>query len=168
MATLPLHFFLLLFCARVLCVLRGPWVRVFLRVRVSLAVVIRSTLAPFDCTSHNGVRTMDADPCIVCGQRGGSHERMQLVAGLMLALYAVGIPCLFGFILLRHRTGIQYDQLLRQKGEGDTALTNPYLFLRRRYGKLYSDFKPEYSYWKLVLFFRCVAPVFVPHMCAHA
>jgi hypothetical protein len=117
------------------------------------AVVIRSTLAPFDCTNRNGVRTMDADPSVVCGAPG-PHYRMKRVAALMIIVYALGIPCAFALILFSHRKGIRFDQILRQKGEGETALTNPYLHLRRRYGKLYSDYKPEVSWWRLVLFFR--------------
>ncbi len=131
----------------------------FVCLPVSAAVVIRSTLAPFDCTSHDGVRTMDADPSIVCDSPTGPHYRMVRVAGLMLILYALGIPCLFALILLRHRRGIRFDQVLKQRGEGESPLTNPYLHLRRRYGKLYSDYKPELSWWRLILFLRFGGPV---------
>ena len=44
------------------------------------AVVIRSTLAPFDCTARSGVRTMDADPSVECDVPGGAHSRMWRVA----------------------------------------------------------------------------------------
>ncbi len=70
------------------------------------AVVIRSTLAPFDCTTRNGVPTMDADPSIVCGVPGGPHERMRRLGAIMLAGYALGIPVAFGCILFRHRKGV--------------------------------------------------------------
>jgi hypothetical protein len=68
--------------------------------------------------------------------------------------YIAGIPASFAYVLFRHRRGIHFDQSLKRKGEGESQLTNPYVFLRRRYGKLYSDYKPEYSYYKLVLMGR--------------
>jgi hypothetical protein len=51
-------------------------------------------------------------------------------------------------------SGILFDQQLRAKGEGQSTLTNPYLFLRRRYGRLYGDYKPQFVFWKLLLFLR--------------
>ena len=84
---------------------------------MSPAVVIRSTLAPFDCTSRNGVRTMDADPSILCDPGTAPYGNMRRVAGLMLFLYAVGIPSVFGVVLFRHRRAILFDQTLRQKGQ---------------------------------------------------
>ena len=53
------------------------------------------------------------------------------------------------------------DQTLRERGEGETTLTNPNLFVRRRFRKLYEDYKPQFSYWKLVLMMRkvCLACV---------
>jgi hypothetical protein len=181
------------------CLLCGECVAI--RV-MSAAVVIRSTLAPFDCTTRSGVRTMDADASIECDVPGGSHSRMwrvavresALVAGKRLALvcrlsegasvplcgtfselflfprcavccfgatqaltmvlYVVGLPVAFAVILVKHRAGIRFDQSLKLKGEGDTSLTNPYLHLRKRYGKLYGDYHPQFTYWKLFLFAR--------------
>ncbi len=46
------------------------------------------------------------------------------------------------------------DQTLRERGEGESTLTNPNLFVRRRFRKLYEDYKPKYSYWKLALIVR--------------
>ena len=50
------------------------------------AVVVRSSLAPFDCTDNGGVRTMDAEPSIVCGVPGGPNARMRVVAALTIVL----------------------------------------------------------------------------------
>jgi hypothetical protein len=72
----------------------------------------------------------------------------------VVARYIGGIPGCFAYVLLRHRRGIGFDQRLRQRGEGESQLTNPFVFLRRRYGKLYSDYKPEFCYWKLLLMGR--------------
>ena len=54
-------------------------------------------------------------------------------------------------------TQIVEDQRLRELGEGETALTNPNLYVRRRFRKLYEDYKPQFSYWKLVLMTRKLA-----------
>jgi hypothetical protein len=50
------------------------------------------------------------------------------------------------------RREIHADQTLRQRGEGDTLLTNPHIRVRHRFRKLYEDYKTEFMlFWKLVL-----------------
>jgi hypothetical protein len=77
-----------------------------------------------------------------------------IAQALTMLLYVIGLPVAFAAILVKHRVGIRFDQSLKQKGEGDTSLTNPYLHLRKRYGKLYGDYHPRFTYWRLVLFGR--------------
>jgi hypothetical protein len=50
-------------------------------------------------------------------------------------------------------------QDLRAQALGYTAASNPYYHIRRRFQKLYSDFKPNKSYWRLILIMRklCLA-----------
>ena len=52
-------------------------------------------------------------------------------------------------------------QTLRANGEGENALTNPNIYIRRRYKKLYEDYKAPYMYWKLVILTRklCLAAI---------
>ena len=45
-------------------------------------------------------------------------------------------------------------QSLRAIGEGSTHATNPNLWVRQRYGKLYENFRPEVSWWRLLLILR--------------
>jgi hypothetical protein len=45
-------------------------------------------------------------------------------------------------------------QSLRAIGEGATHATNPNLWVRQRYGKLYENFRPETSWWRMLLIFR--------------
>ncbi len=104
------------------------------RVQCPLPVVVRSSLAPFDCTGRDGVRTMDAEPSIVCGVPGGPHARMALVGGLTLLVFAIGVPIAFGSFLVLNRGRVQADQRLRVRAQGDSALTNPNIQLRRRWG----------------------------------
>jgi hypothetical protein len=48
--------------------------------------------------------------------------------GLMSVLrYVLGLPAAFGVFLWRHRVEIRSDQLLRERGEGDSALTNAHI-----------------------------------------
>ncbi len=49
--------------------------------------MVRSSLAPFDCTNKGGVRTMDAEPSILCGVPGGPNARMRVVAVLTIVVY---------------------------------------------------------------------------------
>ena len=121
------------------------------------AVVIRTSLVPFGCTTKNGVSTLNADASIQCNSSNSSYSRMFILGSVSIVLYGVGLPCLFGYFLWRHRVAIECDQRLRMRGEGETSLTNPYIVVRRRFRKLYEDYKPEYRYWKLVLISRKLA-----------
>ncbi len=42
----------------------------------------------------------------------------------------------------RFHAEIRADQKLRERGEGETSLTNPNIRVRRRYKKIYEDFRP--------------------------
>ena len=121
------------------------------------SVIIKSSLAPFNCTLSNGVWIMVAAPNIVCNVPGGAHLRMKAVGSVMMAVFVVGVPVVFAAILYFHRDEIVKDQTMRQNGEGDTFLTNPNIHVRYRYRKLYEDYKPKYAYWKLVLLGRKLA-----------
>ena len=63
-------------------------------------------------------------------------------ASLCLGLYGVGIPALFLTVLIFYRKEIKVDQVLRKQGLGYTRASNPHFVMRRRFQKLYSDFKP--------------------------
>ena len=117
------------------------------------AVVFRASLAPFDCTTRSGVSTMDADPSIVCDGTG-AHGRMRVVAVVMVLGFALGVPCAFAAFLWTHRASVMADQALRARGEGDSELTNPHIRVRRRFRKLYEDYRPQLFAWKLVLLTR--------------
>jgi hypothetical protein len=92
----------------------------------------RSSLAPFDCTTHGGLSTMDAEPSIVCGTPGGAHVRMKAVAYLTIAVYIIGLPTFFAGFLWKNWAAVQADQRLRERGEGDSVLTNPNIKVSRK------------------------------------
>lgn len=52
-------------------------------------------------------------------------------------IYAVGIPCVFAFILVYYRREIHEDQQLHANGTGDTPETNKHFSIRRRYNQIY-------------------------------
>jgi hypothetical protein len=62
-------------------------------------VVIRNSLLPFDCTSRDGLRTMDAEPSIVCSTRNPVYLRMRNVAATCLLLYGAGVPAAFATVV---------------------------------------------------------------------
>jgi hypothetical protein len=97
---------------------------------------------------------MDTEPSIVCGEPGGPHVRMRSVATIMLLLFIIGVPVAFATLLFVNRRRIVADQMLRVWGEGESALTNPNIHVRRRFRKLYEDYKPGVFFWKLVLLAR--------------
>ncbi len=111
-------------------------------------------MIPFGCTTNNGVSVMNAEPSIKCMDSDPTFVRMRKVGSTALVVYGMGVPVVFSYILWRYRKEITADQVLRAKGEGETSLTNPNIQIRRRFRKLYEDYKPEHRYWKLVLIAR--------------
>ena len=116
--------------------------------------MVRTGLIPLSCSTNNGVSVLTAEPSILCSATNPTYVRMRAVASLSLSLYGCGLPVAFAYFLWTNRAAITADQQLRVKGEGETALTNPHISVRRRFRKLYEDYKPEYKYWKLVLIAR--------------
>ena len=100
---------------------------------------------------------MRAEPSIRCSTADPTYRRMSTVAAFAVVLYGIGLPVTFWYFLHRHGRAIDADQALRKRCEGETAMTNPNISVRRRFRKLYEDFKPEYKYWKLVLIARKLA-----------
>jgi hypothetical protein len=77
-------------------------------------------------------------------------------AAFSLLLYTVGFPLFYFCILLRHRSAIRRDQLLRAADAGNTAASNPDFHVRRRYQELYGAFRPEMTFYILILMIRKV------------
>jgi hypothetical protein len=69
---------------------------------------------------------MDADPSIPCGVPGGPNARMRAVAIVSILAFVLGLPVALAVFLWTRRTAVRVDQTLRERGEGETALTNPH------------------------------------------
>ena len=46
---------------------------------------------------------------------------------------------------------IRGDQLMRAQEIGTSKESNPFWHIRKRYSKLYYQFKPKYYYWVVVI-----------------
>ncbi len=66
---------------------------------VCTPVVVRNSLLPFECSTRDGLSTMDAEPSIVCDTDNPVFYRMRNVAATCLLLYGMGVPAFFaGFV----------------------------------------------------------------------
>ena len=75
---------------------------------------------------------MDAEPSIECGVPDGPNARMRPIAMLCIAWFVLGLPIAFSAFLWWNREAVGEDQRLRERGEGDTAFTNPHFQVRHR------------------------------------
>lgn len=134
-----------LFAVSVLC---GVCVPVF-------AVVVRNSLGIFHCVKgSNGSPVLSIEPSVVCYEPGGVHEMLLPWAIVGTVLYAVGIPLAFGYLLFHYRAQVRADQELKIRGEGSIPESNPNINVRKRFRKLYEDYKPHMFAWKMALLFR--------------
>ncbi len=109
---------------------------------------------PFDCISLGAVRVLELEPSVLCDTNIGQYARMRAVAGITILLYVLGLPIALAVCLAVNWRKVQLDQRLRERGEGDSALTNPHFHFRRRFRKVYEDYRPSFAYWKVVLLLR--------------
>ncbi len=91
---------------------------------------------------------------MLCDPSVGPYGRIRIVASATIVVYVLGLPAVLGTVLVRNWLKVTQDQRLRERGEGDSALTNPHFQFRRRYRKVYEDFRPQCAYWKVVLLLR--------------
>jgi hypothetical protein len=121
---------------------------------VCVSVVVKSSLVPFDCVSLGAVRVLESEPTALCDASVGSYARMRAVAALSVVVYVLGLPMALTAFMVRTWRKVQQDQRLRERGEGDSQLTNPHFHFRRRFRKVYEDYRPAHAYWKVVVLLR--------------
>jgi hypothetical protein len=117
-------------------------------------VMVKSSLVPFDCTSLGAVRVLESEPTVVCDPAVGPFGRMRAVAAVAIVVYVLGLPAALAVFLKRSWGTVQRDQRLRERGEGDSALTNPHFLFRRRFRKIYEDYRPAFAFWKVFILLR--------------
>ena len=125
--------------------------------------LVRGGVELFDCTPDADGRTvLQTQPNVECW-RPAHYSLVPWGIG-SLVVYGVGVPAAFAWVLWRHRGAMERDVTLWAAGKGDSDATNADYGVRRRYGRLYLDYKSRYFYWKLVLLARKAALVFVTIM----
>jgi hypothetical protein len=122
--------------------------------------ITKTSLDIFNCSA---TEPPEGDPPIQylevvfvpCYQPGGLHMRMLPQATLTFLAYTVGYPMLVAFILLKNSERVKEDQLLRARDTGTSRATNPNCHdFRKRFSRLYYQFKPHHYYWILVILCR--------------
>lgn len=95
-----------------------------------------------------------------CGKPDGLQMKLMPVAILGLLFYSIGFPVFIGYVMIRYKDTIMFDQLLRAQEEGSSRFENPIAYdTRKSYGRLYYQYKPDYYYWSLMILGRkfCIA-----------
>jgi len=119
--------------------------------------ITRTTLDVFNCSPTDppdGFEYLEA-VFVRCNEPGGLHLSLLPLAVVTLGLYTIAYPGLVAWILFKFRVEIREDQYLRAKSVGDTRLTNPRAYdVRKRFHKLYYQFKPEHWYWTVAILVR--------------
>lgn len=110
-------------------------------------ILVKQALLIFVCVEYGNRTILRADPAIECWS-GEQHIHIVPYAIISLVVYGCGVPFLFYMALYKHRITICADQ--KNWLCGLTEIDN----VRRRYSKLYQDYRPGYGYWKLLLIIR--------------
>jgi len=84
----------------------------------------------------------------------GLQLRLQPLAIAFIIFYTIGFPAFIFIIWYKDRRNMMLDQYFRACGFGDERATNPHYDLRKRYSKLYYHFKPQYTFWILLILAR--------------
>ena len=85
----------------------------------------------------------------------GLQQSLKAPAALALTVYSLIWPLWLYWVLRRNRELIKEDQLLRAMDLGETRETNPDAYeIRKRYHKMYYEFKPGKVYWKVYVIAR--------------
>lgn len=114
----------------------------------------KTTLQVFSCeTNAAGASFLKADPVVPCYDE--EHTFYRGVGALSLLTYSFGIPVLITIILYKNRKFIKGSQEMLLEGKGASKELNyNYYIVRKKYGKLYQFFKPEYFYWVVCVLLR--------------
>lgn len=89
---------------------------------------------------------------VPCWEPGGLQMSLVGPAVVALLAYTVGYPVTTAVLLYRNRMAMREDQLLRAHGTGTSRLGNPRAYdVRKRYHKLYYQFKPAYFWYTLAI-----------------
>jgi hypothetical protein len=120
-------------------------------------ILTKTAVGVFNCeapTPPTGKEYMDDLPLEQCWVPGGVHERLVFPAVVLFFVYCLGFPVIVCTILYKMKAVVKQDQMLRARKRGDSYETNPHYVFRKRFGRLYYQYRPEYYWWLLVIIFR--------------
>lgn len=90
-----------------------------------------------------------------CFEKGGIHLKLFPFAVVSFIVYSIGYPFFVFFTLSRNRVLVMEDQLLRAMRRGTNRRTNPNCWeFRKKFSKIYYQFKPKFWYWMVVIILR--------------
>mmetsp|Transcript_58139 Transcript_58139/g.160973 ORF Transcript_58139/g.160973 Transcript_58139/m.160973 type:complete len:575 (+) Transcript_58139:1-1725(+) len=131
--------------------------------------LLQTTLDVFNCSTvvsvdgvedagENGEGYMSSEPTEPCYVEGGVQMELVPYATILGLLYGCGYPLICFYVLILNRDNKRSaieDQLVRAQQLSNSRENNPNCYeFRKRYGKLYYQFKPQYHYWGLVILAR--------------
>jgi len=98
---------------------------------------------------------MDMAPDQICYTPGswetGMHTKLIPWAYACVLAYSMGFPVFIWLKFKRYKEVIFEDQVLFAQDRGRSASTNPNFAFRKRYSKLYKNYKPDKWYWVIII-----------------
>ena len=121
-------------------------------------MMTKAAMSIFSCYFPEGDDTgasfMVAQPSEPCWTEDGLQFALIAPAVIVILLYSLGYPLGLWTLYHNNRHIILRDQLLKAAGKGYSIKTNKDIHFRRRYGILYSYFKPTHYWWVLMFIGR--------------
>ena len=121
-------------------------------------MMTKAAMSIFSCYFPEGDDTgasfMVAQPSEPCWTEDGLQFALIAPAVLVILFYSLGYPVGLWTLYHNNRHIILRDQLLKAAGKGYSIKTNKDIHFRRRYGILYSYFKPTHYWWVLMFIGR--------------
>ena len=105
-----------------------------------------------ECKDVGGESVLAVDSEVKCGSE--EYRLLQRWAFAAVFAYGLGVPVLFGAIILRTSARMKADQALRIQNLSGSRDTNPFFDFQKKYKRLYFKYKPEHHYWLLVILAR--------------
>merc|ERR1712166_1683406 len=130
-------------------------------------MMTKAAMSIFSCFfppgDDTGASFMVAQPSEPCWEEDGLQFALIMPAVIIICIYSFGYPLTLWSLYHKNRHIIMRDQVLRAAGKGYTIKTNKDIHFRKRYGILYSYFKPTHYWWVLMFigrkFFVCAFAV---------
>merc|ERR1711871_644296 len=101
---------------------------------------------------------MDMAPDQICYTPGswetGMHTKLIPWAYACVLAYGLAFPVFIWLKFKRYKEVIFEDQVLFAQDRGRSAETNPYYAFRKKFSKLYKNYKPDKWYWVIIILIK--------------